>query len=69
LLAKDSDGKTVLHHASYSGNVKILGRIWNLAEEQLTPEELSKLLLAQNDKRKTVWHVAAERLDIYVVDK
>jgi hypothetical protein len=68
LLAKDNE-KTVLIHASYSGNVQILGRIWNLAKEQLTPEELSKLLLAQNDKRKTVWHVTAQRGEIEVVDK
>jgi len=49
-----------LHHASYSGNIQILERIWKLANEHLTTEELNKLLLAQDDESKTTWHVAAE---------
>jgi hypothetical protein len=64
LFAKDSDEKTLLEHASYSGNVKILERIWKLVKEQLTPEELNNLLLAQNKRRDTAWYVAAQRGEI-----
>ena len=60
LLAEDRVGRTALHHASYSGNIQILERIWKLANEHLTTEELNKLLLAQDDESKTTWHVAAE---------
>jgi ankyrin repeat protein len=59
LLTKDYEGNTVLHYASISGNVQILERIWKWAKGQLTPEELNKLLLAQNYCRATDWHVAA----------
>ena len=32
-----------------------------MAKEQPTPEELNKLLLPQDNERKTAWHVEVER--------
>jgi len=58
-----------LHHASHSGNLQMLERIWNLAKEQLTPEDLNKLLLAQDYQRRTAWHVASKRCDVEILVK
>ena len=69
LLAEDRFGRTALHHALYSGNIQILDIIWKLAKEHLTTEELKKLLLAQDDERKTIWHVAAERGEVEILEK
>ena len=59
-LAKDVFEETPLDHALYIGNVPTLERIWKLAKEQLTPKELNKLLLAQDNHRKTTFHLTAE---------
>jgi hypothetical protein len=42
-----------------------------LAKEQLSPEELNKFLLDQDNRRIYAWHVAAERgkVEIAKVDK
>jgi hypothetical protein len=49
VFAKDYEEKTVLNHASLSGDIPLLERIWNLTKEQLSPEEFNKLLLSQNN--------------------
>ena len=41
---------TAFHRATFNGNVHILERIWKWAKQQLTQEELNKLLLAQDNK-------------------
>jgi hypothetical protein len=53
LLAKDDEEMTAIHHATLSGNVQIFERILKWANVQLTPEELSKLLFAEDIHRKT----------------
>jgi hypothetical protein len=58
-----------LHYASISGNVRILERIWKWAKEQLTTEELNKLLLTLNYYRATDWHVAARWGKVKVLNK
>jgi hypothetical protein len=37
------------HHASFGGKDEILERIWKWVNEQMTQEELNKLLLAQEN--------------------
>ena len=61
LLAKNDVEISVLPDELYTGNVQTLVRIWKLAKEQLSLEDLSKLLLAQANRRETALHVAAER--------
>jgi hypothetical protein len=68
-LAKDDEKMTAFLHASFTGKVEILEGIWKWANEQLTEEELNKLLLAQDIKRRTAWHLAAERGEVEVLDK
>jgi ankyrin repeat protein len=69
LLAKDYGKETVFHHASFSGNVQILERIWKLAKEQLTPEGLNEFLLAQNNRKRTAWHMAVSWGRVEILDK
>jgi hypothetical protein len=59
LLAKDYEGNTVLHLTSFSGNLPTFGIVWEWSKEQMTPEELNKLFLAQNYYREPAWHIAA----------
>jgi hypothetical protein len=61
-LTKCDEENTVLHHASFSGNVKTLERIWMWANGQLAAEKLSnKFLLASGYNRQTAWHIATQR--------
>ena len=68
MLAKDNDEKIILYLATFSGNVQILERIWKWAKEQLTSEELYKLLLTQGYIRQTAWHVEAKRSKLEILD-
>ena len=58
LLEKDDKEMTAFHHATFSGNLLILGRIWKWAIEQLTPEEIEEFILAQNTHKRTAWIMA-----------
>jgi hypothetical protein len=60
-LATNNAGKTVFHEAGKSFNEKVFHGILNLAKENLTKEEVNKLLLASNNAGRTVFHAAAER--------
>ena len=51
---------TAFHHASLSGNLHILERIWKWANEQLTPQELKGVILAQNNHKRTAWTMAVQ---------
>jgi len=60
LLAKDEMEETAWHVAAKRGNIKLLQKLWDWAEEELNPEELSnKLLLATDLRGKTAWLYAA----------
>jgi len=40
-------------------------KIWKLAEEKLTREEINnKFLLGTNNEGRTVWHMAAQRRNL-----
>jgi hypothetical protein len=69
LLEKDGAGNNVLHHVFLCGFEQTLERIWKLAEEQLTPNELNELLLAQNNHRATALHMAAYLGKVEVLDR
>jgi hypothetical protein len=69
LFPKDDDEVIILYQASYSGNVQILERIWKWAKEQLSPEELNNLLLAQNKRKKIAWHVKVRWVKVEILDK
>jgi len=43
------------------GKPEILQKLWEWAKEELTTEEINKLLLATDKKGSTVWHVAAKK--------
>jgi hypothetical protein len=62
-------GETALHSALYIGNVQVLKRIWELAKEQLTPKELNKFLLTQNNRKRTAWHMAVSWGKVEILDK
>ena len=58
-----------MHHATYNGNVQILERIWKWDNEQLSKEEINKLLLAQDNNRKTAWNMAVQKDKVEVLEK
>jgi ankyrin repeat protein len=47
--------------AAETGELDILRKLWEWAEEVETPEDLKSLLLAKDNSGRTAWHVAAER--------
>jgi len=52
---------TAWHWAVFSGDLDILHKIWEWAEEKLTTEEINiKLLLGTDSKGRTAWHSAAK---------
>ena len=60
---------TALHHASFSGELRILGRIWKWPNEQHAKENLNILLLSQDNHRRTAWYVAADNYNVVVIEK
>jgi hypothetical protein len=61
LLAQDDEAKTAWFVATERGNLQVLKKLWEWANEKLTTEEInSDLLLATDDQQeRTVFHVAA----------
>jgi endo-1,4-beta-D-glucanase Y len=56
--------------ATESGNLEALEKIWEWANEKLKREEINnKLLLATDDKGRTVWHVVAESGNLVALQK
>ena len=60
LIATDNEGRTVFQVASDSCEPEIFQGILDLAIENLTAEEVNKLLIATDNSGRTVFHVAAE---------
>jgi len=49
-------------------NLEVLQKVWELAEEKLTTEEINnKLLLGTDNKGKAAWHYAAENGNLEVL--
>jgi ankyrin repeat protein len=70
LLAQNVRGKTALRIAAQGNHVEILQKLWLWAKEaQSNSNELmNKLLLAENKDGYTVWHRAAERDRLVVLE-
>jgi ankyrin repeat protein len=67
LLPRDNGGNSVYFMATERGNIQVLEKLWECANEELTTEEINnKLLLATDNEGMTVWHRAAYmgKLDI-----
>jgi ankyrin repeat protein len=67
LLVPDSGGNTAWHRAAGWGKLDVLQKIWDLAKDNLTREDIKyKLLLATNGEENTAWHWAARwgKLDV-----
>jgi hypothetical protein len=69
LLSKEFRGTIVLHHVLFSGNIKTFGRTLKWANEQLTKDELSKGLLAEDNNTRTAWYLAVKEGEAEVLDK
>ena len=52
-------GRTAFHMAAYFSKQEVLQEILNWAKENLTTEEINKLLLATGSKGRTVFHASA----------
>ena len=60
LLAKDDESKTAWIMATERGNLQVVEKLWDCANEKLTTEEIKiNLLLATDDLGRTVLHMAA----------
>jgi hypothetical protein len=56
--------------AAMVDNLRVLQKLWKCANENLTREEISnKLLLATDDKGRTVWQVAVKDDKLGVLQK
>jgi len=57
LLGTDNYGKTAWHIAAQRGNSEYLQKLWEMAKENQTPEEIkNKLLLGTDQYGRTAWH-------------
>jgi endo-1,4-beta-D-glucanase Y len=55
--------------AALGGNLQVLEKLWKCANENITREEINKLLLATDNMGKTAWHAAAENGGLDVLQK
>jgi hypothetical protein len=60
LLATDITGRTVFNVAVKRFSVGVFQGIFNCAEENLTKEQVNKLLLATGNAGRSVFHEAAK---------
>jgi len=48
------------HIAAFWGNLDVMQRLWELAKERLTTEEIkNEMLLRTDGEGRNVWHIAA----------
>jgi len=60
LLAKDKERKSAYFVATERGNIQVLKKLWEFANEKLSTEEINNKLLLDTDKEgMTGWHRAA----------
>jgi ankyrin repeat protein len=56
-----NEAGTIWHVAAYLGNLKVLQKLWELAEEKLTAHDKKEILLLGTDRKgRTVWHLASK---------
>jgi len=61
LLAQGDDGQTLWHLATLRGNLQVIEKLLQCANEKLKADEINNRLLLSKDRREqTVWHVAAD---------
>ena len=53
------DGVPILHHAARDGNADIIRFLLDSVQAAQHTDTVNELLLAQDDDRQTVWHLAA----------
>jgi hypothetical protein len=58
LIAADNEGRPVFHKAANFYRKEVFQGILNLAKENVTEEEVYKLLLPADNERRAVFHVA-----------
>jgi hypothetical protein len=64
------DRKTAWHLAAAKGKLEALDKLWECANEELTPQSSSnKFLLTKDDKERTAWHVVANMSNESVLKK
>jgi len=51
---------TALQRAAQEGKTEVFLKLWDWTKEELTPQEIkNEVLLAKDEKERTVWHMAA----------
>jgi len=63
LLATDNEGRTVFYLAAEFYKLQVFQGILDWAKDNLTTEEVKKLLLATDSKRSTAFQVAKNYLN------
>ena len=70
LLCKDDGETTAWHFAAHWGELDLMQKIWELAEEKLTTEEIkNEILLRTDHEGTTAWHRAAYGGELEVMQK
>ena len=70
LLGNEKRRETAWYLAAESGNIEVIKKIWEWAQEKLTTEEIkNKLLLCTNREGRTAWQLAAYRGKLNVTQK
>jgi ankyrin repeat protein len=70
LLAKDNARRTRWDLAIWGGNLQVIEKLWECANNKLKTEEKNNiLLLAQNREKRTVFHTAAKHSRLEVLQK
>jgi len=64
------EAETVWHVAAFLGNLKVIEKLWEWAEEKLTTEEIkNKLLLGTDKEGRTGLHIAAQESKFEILQK
>ena len=70
LLSTDNNGRSAWHCAALQGNLDVLQKVWECANENLTRGEINNIMLLSTDyEGMTAWHCAARRGNLDVLQK
>jgi hypothetical protein len=69
LLAKNHRKETVWHVLANRTDTTTFERLWQWVTVTLGPEDIKKMLFAEDDCEQTVLHVAAQRLNREVFER
>jgi hypothetical protein len=67
ILAEDNYTQSAWIAASENGQLEVLHKLWELAEKELTPDEIKKLLLTPSYNGRTAWHSALQHGNMKVL--